>query len=321
MNLAQKIPVDTVVDYKTREAWLAARKAGVGASESAALFDLSPWHSRLSLWVEKSGLMQGHGGPERELLEWGRLLETPIAERYGTVTKRELWSFSDYCIAEHPQRPYMRATPDRWILSAPDRPGSGTLQIKTTGDPDAWVDGPPPYVQCQIQHELAVTGRDWAACAVLINGRNMRHWDIERNEAFIAELEEQCAQFWECVERGTPPPVDGHKATLQALKRMHPMDDGSEIALPREAEEWWDLLQTIKERTKGLEKEADQAEAQLRSAIGPATFGKLPGGRTLSLKHTTVKAHVVNREETTYRSLREVKSPSAARKGPRKGSQ
>ena len=44
-----------LTDYGTRDKWLAARMNGVGASESAALFGVSPWHTPLSLWAEKTG--------------------------------------------------------------------------------------------------------------------------------------------------------------------------------------------------------------------------------------------------------------------------
>lgn len=311
--MSTKQLVDTVTDYGTREAWLQARMSGIGASESAALFDLSPWHSRLSLWLEKSGRARRDEprGEQAERMEWGRTLEGPIAAAYEKRTGRKLWQFSDFSIAQHPRIDCMFATPDRFIIEAPDRQGDGELQIKNTGNAEDWLDGPPSYVQCQVQHEMAVTGRDYAAVAVLVNGNRLMHWDVERNEAFIAELEEQCRIFWESIKTGKAPAVDGHRATLAALKRLHPLDNGEEVALPAEAAAWWEQVQSIKGAKKAAEDDAEAAEAQLRAMIGPNSFGRLPDGRLLSLKHTSVKARVQEVEAYTYRTLREVKVKGA----------
>lgn len=308
--------IDSVIDYGSREAWLVARRQGVGASESAALFDLSPYHSRLSLWLEKTGkaVREEPTGDHAERLRWGLRLEPLIAAEYEERTKRKLWHFSDFCIAQHPEIACMLATPDRFILEAPDRSGEGELQIKNTANvfDDTWADGPPPHVLCQVQHELAVTGRDFAAVGTLANGNRLLTWDIERNEDFISELQEQVRAFWELVESGTPPPVDGHRATLAALKRLHPMDNGEEVALEDEAVLWLEALKEAKADGKSAEARKDAAEAWLRNAIGPHTFGRLSDGRLLSLKHTTVKAHVVEYQENTYRALRELKADGKA---------
>lgn len=315
------VPVEEVVDYKTREAWLAARRTlGVGASEAGALFGLSPWASRFALWVDKATATPRAipRAEQQERMDWGRMLEGVIATRYGSVTQRQLWSFSDFCIARHPRVPCMFATPDRWILEAADRPGQGILQIKNAGNDDAWTNGPPLYVQAQVQHELAVTGRQWGAVAVLIGGNHMQHWDLERNEPFIAELEEECQAFWASVESRDPPPLDEHPATLDALKRMHPLDNGETTELGAEVAEWMDALKACKADIKRLETEEGRLEALVRDAMGAFTFAELPGGRLLSLKHQTNASRVQIYPETTFRTLRELKPKGeAARRAPK----
>ncbi len=315
-----RLPVTEVVDYKTREAWLQARKSGVGASDSSALFGLNPWSSRFALWVDKATLTppRQRTPEEQERLDWGQIHEEAIAARYRSVTRREIWSFSKYCIAQHPRLPFMLATPDAWILNAPDRPGEGTLQIKTSADPDAWDNGPPLYVQCQVQHELAVTGRQWGSVVVLIQGNRMKHWDLERNEEFIAELEEECRVFWEQVQCREPPPVDEHPATLDSLKRLHPLDNGETVELGAEVVAWLDEWKAARQAAKEAEARADGFEARIRAAIGPNTFGSLPGGRLISLKHQTTPARTQIVPEVTFRTLRELKPKGqAARRAPK----
>jgi putative phage-type endonuclease len=304
-----------LLTFGTREEWLAARQKGIGASESAALFDLSPWQSRFSLWAEKTGL-----APPVELdgewLEWGLLLEEPIAQRYAKRTQREVWQPGAHSQAIHPHLPFMRATPDRWVITAPDRDGRGVLQIKNASffKADAWEMGPPDFVQAQVQHELAVTGFRWGSVAVLIGGNEFRYYDLDRNDAYIDELEHACAAFWQMVERREQPPVDGSRATAEALRRLHPLDDGSAVHLDDAALEAWAELERSKGALKALEAVKGEAENRLRAAIGGATFGLLPDGRLLSYKHITNNGYTRVVEPYTYRVLREEKQ-RAQKKG------
>lgn len=316
------MPVDKVIDHETRERWLAARMGGIGASESAALFGASPYHSRLSLWLEKTGRVPPwEPSPEmKEQLEWGQVFEAPIAEVYARRSRRKIWGFSSYCIAQHPAIACMFATPDRFIIEAPDRremglAEEGALQIKNTANTfnaDGWGDGVPLHVQIQEQHELAVTAREYATVAALANGNKLMHWDIARNDEFIAELEIQCEQFWEDVLAQREPAADGHRKTIEALKRLHPRDNGKTIRLSEEAGIHWQSLRDAKAAIKEAEKKVDAADARLRQLIGPHTYALLPDGRKLSFKTTDNAGGTHVTPPYSYRTLRETKQPIPA---------
>lgn len=293
----------TLKDYGSRDAWLAGRNSGIGASESAALFGLSPWDTSISLWAKKTGRLPPDE-VDGEWIEWGNLLEDPIAKRYEQKTGRKVWQGGPYCVAEHPTLPFMRCTPDRWVIEAPDRAGPGLLQIKNTNafKSHDWDNGPPDFIEVQVQHEMAVTGRAWVSVAVLIGGCEFRYFDVERNPAFIDELEEQCRVFWRYVEKGEQPPLSGGLRTLEVIKRLHPKDNGTEIALPAEAAAWWTTLAAIRADESRLKKQKAEVEARLHDAIGDATYGVLPDGARLSLKTTERAGYFV--EPCTYRTLR-----------------
>jgi putative phage-type endonuclease len=319
-----RLPIDSVIDYQNREAWLAARRRGVGASESAALFGLSPFHSRFSLWLNKTGRVAEWQpeGEEAERLEWGQVLEGPIADMHAKRTGRKLWHFSPFCIAESPDYPAAFATPDRFIIEAPDRPGAeGVLEVKNTANtwhPDSWADGVPAYVQVQVQQQLAVTGRDFATVTALANGNRLLTWDIDRNEEFIAELKVQVEIFWESVLADKQPPPDVHPRTLAALKRLHPLDNGETIDLPPDASAIWDELCALKGVIKSAEARKDAAETQLRALLGPYTYGALGDGRTLSFKTVSNAGGTRVIEPYTYRTLRLMKATAlgaATKKG------
>jgi putative phage-type endonuclease len=305
-----------LVDYETRERWLAARSSGIGASESAALFDASPWHTLMSLWALKVGKVDGDLG-DAEYLTWGTLLEEPIAKRYEQKTGRRVWQGGQFAVAQHPSLPFMRATPDRWVIDAPDRGTPGLLQIKNTNAfrGHDWDDGVPQHIEIQVQHEMAVTGRDWASVAVLVGGCEFRSFDVERNPAFIEELEASCAWFWDFVTRREQPPIDGSLRTLEALKRLHPKDSGEQIMLPEDAIGWLAAFEAAKADAKAAEANKTDAENRLRDAIGDASYALLPDGRRLTLLTTERKGYQPNYvDPTTYRVLR----LEGAKKGKRR---
>lgn len=299
--------IETLNDYGTRDAWLAARNTSIGASEAAALFGVSRWDTLTTLWARKTGRLVEKNDERSKRLKWGIRLEPAIAAGYEEDSGRRLQRAGQYAVALHPELPFMTATPDFFITEAHDRPGqNGLVEIKNVdtwmaGD---WDDGVPQSVQIQVQHQMACTGADYAVAMPLFGGNDDRPVDIERNPSFIAELEEACAWFWGFVERDEQPPVDGSERTLEAIKKLHPLDNGSEIVLPDGALEWWEELEAAKAQVKAAETAKTGAEVRLKAAIGDATFGRLPDGRRLSLKTSSNPGGERFVAPYTYRTLR-----------------
>jgi predicted phage-related endonuclease len=155
-----------------------------------------------------------------------------------------------------------------------------------------------------VQHQLACTGFEWAAVAALVGGNRLEIINVERNEAFIAELEAKVVEFWGMVQRKAPPPVDGKEPTTQALKLLHPDDNGQTIELDADAADTASKLEAFRAKKKEAEDEAKRLENQLREKLGPNTFGALPDGRTISLKTTSRKGYTSTVAPTTYRALK-----------------
>lgn len=313
--------IETLIDYKNRENWLAARGSGIGASEVAALFDLSPWDSRYTLWKKKvnGGPKVDEASEEAEYLYWGQHLEGAIAGRYQLVTKRTIWTGgSSFCVAKHPELSMLFATPDRVVLAAPDlrMDEPGLLQLKNTSwfMAEDWEEGPPPHVQIQVQAEMACTKTPWASVAALVGGNKFKYFDILANRAVQEEIEIQVSDFWDLVQSGTAPAVDGHRATTRMLKALHPLDDGTTVQLPDEAislvTDWLAAKRAISEAEKANKAAKEGAENALRALIGPASYGRLPDGRTLTLLHT--ERDIEARHEL-FRTLR-IESEAARKK-------
>lgn len=122
----------------------------------------------------------------------------------------------------------MLANIDREVTGASD---VQILECKTAGINGSrlWKEGVPEYVQLQVQHQLAVTGKAAADVAVLLGGQHLEIHRIERDEALIARLVQLEKQFWDYVESDTPPPADGSESAELALRCLYPEDHGQTV--------------------------------------------------------------------------------------------
>lgn len=210
-----------------REQWLAVRKRGIGSSDAAAAVGLNPYKSQLELWMEKTGrdadLPKIDPDDDSTPVYWGTLLEHIVAAQYTRRTGHRVRRVN--AVLQHPDQPWMLANLDREVVGVP---GVQILECKTAGINGArlWRDGVPEYVQLQVMHQLAVTGKQAADVAVLICGQELRIHRIERDERLIAHLVELEQRFWRTIEEDCAPAADGSDSAHQALQALYPQDQG-----------------------------------------------------------------------------------------------
>lgn len=293
----------TVERYDTEAAWFEARRTGIGASDAAVVLGVSPWKSRFALWGEKAkGIVADVTEVER--MTWGRLLEPVIADRYASVTGRQLVDPGRYTIHRSIEYPFLCATLDREIHG--DERGVGVLEIKAVSAyaSDEWDgDEPPLMYQVQVQHAMQVRDAQWGVLAALIGGQRLVHFELVRNDAFCAALVEQCAAFWQLVQKGEPPEVDASEATAALLARLYPEDTGEIVDLPADAVTWDEQRRQAMDEIKKWETVKAGCDANLKAAIGDATIGVLPNGAgRYAWKVTQRKEYVV--KASAFRQLR-----------------
>ena len=180
-----------------RDQWLKVRKGGIGSSDAATAVGLNPYKSQLQLWMEKTGRDGGlplvDPNDDQSPMYWGTLLEPIVAAHYSRRTGHRVRRVN--AVLQHPQYPWMLANIDREVVGAPD---VQILECKTAGIHGArlWREGVPEYVQLQVMHQLAVTGKQAADVAVLIGGQELQVFRIERDDTLIAQLITLEQQFW-----------------------------------------------------------------------------------------------------------------------------
>ena len=164
---------------------------------------------------------------------WGTLLEHIVAAHYTKRTGHKVRRIN--AVLQHPTEPFMLANIDREVTGASD---VQILECKTAGLNGArlWKDGVPEYVQLQVMHQLAVTGKQTADVAVLICGQELQIHRINRDETMIARLIELERAFWHYVETDTAPPADGSDSADLALRCLYPQDQGQTLDLSADLE-------------------------------------------------------------------------------------
>lgn len=262
-----------------RRRWLQERRRGIGGSDAAAVLGLSPWASPLSLWVDKTrGTVDDR---QTEAMRWGNVLEHVVAVELAKEHSVRLGPSPG--ILAHPQRPWQRATLDRYALDRSGRP-EAVVEVKTANAfaVGEWQqDGPPPdHVVIQVQHQLDVTGLPLGYVAALVGGNQPRWWPVERDDELIGMLREEERRFWQLVQDGIPPAPIGHDADGDALAALYPGDPDREVVLGAE------VLAAVERRRQA---QLDQALAeetvkylghQIKAALGDATEGLRPDGTT-----------------------------------------
>lgn len=263
----------------SREQWLAIRKLGLGSSDAAVAVGLSPYKCPLSLWLEKTGRKEPDNISQKEAVLWGIELEPLLAQVYAKRTGFKVRRVN--AVLQHPEHLFMLANLDREIVGHPD--GPGILEIKTASYHSApqWEEGVPVAYQCQVLHQLAVTGHAWAEVAVLIGGQDFRIYRIERDEEKIRDLTEREAQFWHQVTHDQQPEPDGSEDAGSALAWLFPRDDGETVDLSDSPEfnQLFGELLHLREHKEEVELRESQIKQRLQATLGEATAGLFADGK------------------------------------------
>ena len=204
--------------------WLEIRKQGIGSSDCAAACGLNPYMSMLELWMIKTGRIQHNIEDESEghaPMYWGKRLEPLVAEYYSMHTQHKVRRVNAVLQHPDPDKHFMLANLDYSVVGDAD---VQILECKTAGEYGAklWRDGVPLYVLCQVQHQLAVTGKQAAHICVLLCGHETRIFKVTRSESVIQHIVNAERYFWECVEKDTPPDADASESAAKALQLLYP---------------------------------------------------------------------------------------------------
>ena len=271
-----------MIPYGSHEEWLKIRKGYIGGSDAGAIIGLNPYNSAFSVWAEKTGQV-----PEFEgniSTRTGTLLEDLVARLFMEETGKKVQRLNFTLV--NPDYPWACANIDREIIGE-----DAILECKTTNSfvnvkkfrtgeyPEMWY--------AQMTHYLAVTGAKKAYLAVLSECRDFRVFELERDEEEIKALMDAEREFWNTyVLPKKTPPVDGHSATGEAIKKMFDIDDGSTADLSG-LEHVFDQRKSLIAHQKAVKSQIDELDNSIKLAMKNDSEGSCGGCRVSWKVQTT----------------------------------
>ncbi len=246
----------------------------VGGSECAAACGIHPHHSRVRLWLEKTGRVER---VETEAMVWGRLLEPLVRD---VLVERGYELMPGPAELRDPARPWCVGHPDGYVVLDGVR---ALLSVKTTG---AWqyrsaVDVPPQYA-AQEQWYMHLSGLDRALLAVLIGGQRLELHQLRRDDRAIALLLQLAEEFTRYVAADEPPPPDGSDDARQALLELFPSArSGSRVRLSGDALLAARELPARRAQRDAIDRQIARLENTVKLAMGEAEVAIGPDDREL----------------------------------------
>ncbi len=252
----------------SHEEWLAVRRKGIGGSDAGGIVKLNPHSSPYMVYADKLGLI-----PEREdseAMRLGRDLEEYVARRFCEETGKKVKN-CNYMLV-HPQYKWLLANVDRLVVGE-----NAGLECKTTSvlNLKRFKGGEYPeeyYAQCM--HYMAVTGAErWYLC-VLVLGKEVKTFTIERDEKEIASLMALESEFWtHNVLAHVPPEPIGLDAESDIIGTNYPQSNADEVDISEYDADLSRFL-ALNDEIKALEREKETIKQRVQLYMGEAGAGR-----------------------------------------------
>lgn len=304
------ILVDT--SHLSREEWLEYRRLGIGGSDVAAIFGISPFRTARDLYYDKLNIVTADDEGNWVAMEMGNLLEPLVAKIFARKTGLRV--FQRKCMFRHPQYPWMLADLD-YLVELPD--GSiAILEIKTTNynaRDNWWYNGKeivPIYYEAQGRHYMSVMNinRVYFCCLYGNNEEEAVIRHIDRDMDYEAEMISLEQSFWNdhVLAKVPPPYTEDGELILESLRRkLGPSEKDAPpvtLALPQYAQiKRYQELQRQKNEAgkdlKQIEDEMSRLKALLVEAMGKSCAATYEDAdRLFTVTFNPIRKPVISKE-------------------------
>jgi len=280
------------------ELWLKHRRAGIGASEIAAVAGLARRRGPWDVWSSK---VEGREFDATDEMMWGHWIEAQIISWWATRTGRMIAPGGLY---RHPEHEWLIATPDALEV---DEAGQtvGVVDGKNAGHyaADDWDDdGAPVDYICQITWQMItmVVRRGYLVAA--IGGRPPVERAFDLDDDFARMLIGCGSEFWPLVQAGTPPPLDDTRSAAAWIVARYPdADPAAVVDLDEDDVALLAELVSVEEQMDALKQARRGVETAIKERLAEASIGSYQGRDFVTWK--TVERAGYEVKPTTYRRL------------------
>jgi len=311
---------ELVCSTADRDAWLAARREGITATDIGVILGLVAWDSPFALYWRKKGKLPEV--EESDRMRLGSWLEDAIMQEWeGGEGWREVTGPGG--LFRSTSRPWQLATPDALVRDLHDGtedesgPVIAVLECKTSATKDGWgpggmsqplpegelldewqgrVNQVPAHVRAQVLWQMDTLDVAVGHVAVVfLPSGEFRSYTITHDPAHVLTLTESetcdlCRDiilmrghglaFMDRLERELPPPVDGSPVTTGALRHLHAGAVKGKQAVI--ADRVARVYTEACHQVKQMEYLKRQTENQIREAMGDATLAVDPDGEVIA---------------------------------------
>lgn len=281
MSYSPRVVIDT--NGLSEEDWKGFRRKGIGGSDVAAIFGVSPFRTMKDLYFDKTGVVPETPDESSWVaMEYGHRLEELVAKIF--TYKTGLKTYADRNMYAHPLFPFMQANVD-FFIRLPDG-SKGILECKTTSfmNRDSWADGAVPYMyELQVRHYLAVMNLQTAyiACLYGNNDAQFVYQKIERDLDVEEDIIAREKAFWKGnVKANIPPPyVEETELVLRSIRKYLKAADRKAAGITLDASlkdnlskylELSGQKKILAAQTRKLEKEMHGLSIPVIEQMGPA---------------------------------------------------
>lgn len=265
--------------------WREWRRGGIGGSDAPVITGDDPFKTPLGLWLRKTGQLTDGDDEDDDRDDprwWGRVLETALVQRFELNTGLHVIA-RQFCAEHHLDR-WRRATVDGLVWDG-DVKGPrarfdtsdalGLFESKSTSKIGDWRDGPPAYVQVQVQHNLDVTELEHAWVAVLFTAPvvHFKIYELDRDESVTRPLRDMEELFWQRVQNNDPP--DAASSDLEDLKTAYRVAAGDAVELNPTTIEVIRELEVARRELHWQQRRVETAEAMLAAMLQQHTIGTI----------------------------------------------
>lgn len=259
-----------------RHEWLAARRAGIGASDVAALLGLIPqWCTPWQLWAIKAGFLPDDDGGN-DATELGQLLEPWLLEQaprlLGTGVQR-----TPHMLYRHPVHAWQQVSPDAFADDG-SLVEAKTAKLASYGDPEGWEDGGiPTAYEFQGRWQLYVMNRPRVHFVALVAGLGLLTRTIERHLPTEFDMLEQVSE-WRTrhMVDGIEPAVDAFDVDALKTRYANPKP-GSTIQLTPSALADAIAYKDAVARESQAARDKKEPKARLQALLGNNIEGTFAG--------------------------------------------
>lgn len=260
-----------IIQPTNQQDWLRLRTFDITSTDVAALFGISPYTTKFELWHRKQrgDIVEF---TENKRMKWGTALQDTIAAQ---IAKDKGWTIRR--MTEYIRDEDLRAGASFDFAIGED----GLLEIKNVDNliyRDNWIEDDngniqaPPHIEIQVQHQLLVSGREYAHIGALVGGNDEKLIYRKRDEVVIAAIRQAVSDFWVSIAaHNAPEPNFVEDAAF--ISKLYGYAEPNKVMDVRgdgTFEEKMMLHKKLGEDAKAIGEQRDAIKAELLTIIGDA---------------------------------------------------